>query len=381
MKKTLTFLISLLFISAYAQNKHFDLTWSTTPKEFSKESTTVQLPTFNKEYFVSNDDGTISFIAQWDDSRFVNSRSLQLDNVVYETISNESLGAIDKTKLPTSVQAKIVNASARDNNAHLLIVSPLIMENGTVKKVVSFDVSYNFSARRATAISKSSTAISSSVLASGNFYKFSVTESGIYRIDANFLNQLGLNTGAINPRKIKIYGNGGRMIPHLNSLNQYYDVAENAITVVGEEDGEFNAQDYILFYAEGPDVFNDDSQTHINAYTDKTFYYITADGSEDGKRILEAVQPTAAPDVTITQYNDYQYHEVDNVNIVKLGRRWFGEVFNIESEQTFNFTLPNLVTTEPVRIGIKPAAISNGITNMNTFINNQPAQNIDGQPS
>lgn len=381
MKKTLTFLISLLFISAYAQNKHFDLTWSTTPKEFSKESTTVQLPTFNKEYFVSNDDGTISFIAQWDDSRFVNSRSLQLDNVVYETISNESLGAIDKTKLPTSIQAKIVNASARDNNAHLLIVSPLIRENGTVKKVVSFDVSYNFSARRANAISKSSTAISSSVLASGSFYKFSVTESGIYRIDANFLNQLGLNTGSINPRKIKIYGNGGRMIPHLNSLNQYYDVAENAITVVGEEDGEFNAQDYILFYAEGPDVFNDDSQTHINAYTDKTFYYITADGSEDGKRIPEAVQPTAAPDVTITQYNDYQYHEVDNVNIVKLGRRWFGEVFNIESEQTFNFTLPNLVTTEPVRIGIKPAAISNGITNMNTFINNQPAQNIDGQPA
>ncbi|MEM6718025.1 MAG: type IX secretion system sortase PorU [Bacteroidota bacterium] len=380
MKKTLTFLIGLLFITVHAQNKHFDLTWSDTAKEFSKENSIVKLPTFNEEYFVSNDDGTISFIAQWDDDRYVSKNSMQLENVVYGTISNQELGGINKQKLPTSIQARMVNSSARGKNAHILIVSPLIRQNGVVKKVLSFDVRYNFLAGRSTsAPAQSTAAITSSVLASGNFYKFSVTESGIYRLDANFLNQLGLNTGTLNPRKIKIYGNGGRMIPHLNSQNEHYDVAENAITVVGEQDGAFNAEDYILFYAEGPDVFNDDSQTHINAYTDKTYYFITADGSNDGKRIPEAVQPTAAPDVTITEFDDYQFHEVDNVNIVKLGRRWFGEVFNIESEQTFNFTIPNLVTTEPVRIGIKPASISNGVTSMSTFINNQPAQNINGE--
>lgn len=381
MKKTLTFLLGLLFISAYAQNKHFDLTWSDTPKEFSKENSSVKLPTFNEEYFVSNDDGTISFIAQWDDDRFVNKNSMQIENVVYGTISNQNLGEIDTQRLPTSLQSKIVNSGARGKNAHILIVSPLIRENGVVKKVLSFDVSYTFLARRPNIRTKNNTTITSSVLASGNFYKFSVVESGIYRLDANFLNQVGLNTGSIDPRKIKIYGNGGRMIPHRNSENEYYDVTENAITVFGEEDGEFNAQDYILFYAEGNDVFNQDSQTHINAYSDKTYYFITADGTEDGKRIPEAVQPTAAPDITITTYDDYQFHEVDNVNIVKLGRRWFGDVFNIETERTFNFTLPNLVTSEPVRIGIKPAAISNGITNMNTIINGQPAENINGQPA
>ncbi|MGH1383362.1 type IX secretion system sortase PorU [Kordia sp.] len=380
MKKTLTFLIGLLFISVHAQNKHFDLTWSDTPKEFLKENSSVKLPTFNEDYFVVNDNGTISFIAQWDDDRYVNKNSMQLQNVTYGAISNQNLGAIDKQKLPNSIQARIVNSGARGKNAHILIVSPLINENGIVKKVLSFDISYNFLANRSRSIGKNNTTITSSVLSSGNFYKFSVEETGIYRLSADFLNQLGLNTGNINPRKIKIYGNGGRMIPHLNSANEHYDVAENAITVFGEEDGEFNANDYVLFYAEGPSKFNSDSQTHINAYTDKTYYFITVDG-EDGKRIPEAVQPTATPDVTITEYDDYQFHEVDVVNIVKLGRRWFGEIFNIESEQTFNFTLPNLVTTEPVRIGIKPAAISNGVTNMNTIINGQPAENVDGQPA
>ncbi|WP_046745186.1 type IX secretion system sortase PorU [Kordia zhangzhouensis] len=381
MKKKLTLLIGLLFISVQAQNKHFDLTWSDSPVEFLKENTITKLPTFNEEYYVNNDDGTISFIAQWNDDRYVNANSIRIDNVVYGAISRENLGAINKQLLPTTIKAKIVNSSARNKNAHILIVSPLINDNGNVKKVLSFDVSYNFLANRSNIVVKSAEAITNSVLASGSFYKFSVEESGVYRLSADFLNQLGLDTGSLDPKKIKIYGNGGRMIPLLNSQNEYYDVTENAITVVGEDDGQFNAQDYILFYAEGPKKWNADSQTHINAYTDKTYYYITADGTADGKRIPEAVQPTGTPDVTITEYDGYQFHEVDNINIVKLGRRWFGEVFNIETEQTFNFTLPNLVTSAPVRIGIKPAAVSNGTTSMTTVINGQPAQNTNGQPT
>ncbi|QHI36679.1 hypothetical protein IMCC3317_20420 [Kordia antarctica] len=379
MKKKLTFLIGILFISAQAQNKHFDLVWNDTPAQFSNESSTITLPTFTKEYFVYNDNATISFIAQWSDDRSVNKNSIRIENVAYGTMSNQNLGAIDKRKLPTTIKFQISNSSARGENAHVLIVSPLINENGIVKKVLSFDVSYNFLARRPNSVFKNSEAVTNSVLASGNFYKFSLEESGIYRLNADFLNQLGLNTGNINPRKIKIYGNGGRMIPHLNSLNEHFDVIENAITVVGEEDGQFNAEDYVLFYAEGPKKWNSDSQTHINAYSNKTYYYITADGSQDGKRIAEAMQPTGTPDVTITQFDDYQFHELDNANIVKLGRRWFGEIFNIDTEQTFDFTLQNLVATEPVSIGIKPAAISNGTTSMSTLINGQPAEDTNGQ--
>ncbi|WP_046758458.1 type IX secretion system sortase PorU [Kordia jejudonensis] len=378
MKKKLTFLLSLLFLGLHAQNKHFDIAWDATTKEYTAENVSIKLPTFNKENFVYNGDGTISFVAQWDDDRIANQNSIRFDNITYSVMTSAQLGNIDTQKLPSVAALKLYNSKARGKNNHILEVSPLINENGVIKKVTSFDISYNFNASRTFSSSKTED-ITNSVLASGNFYRFSVQESGVYRIDANFLNQIGLNTGNINPRKLKIYGNGGRMLPLLNSLNENYDVAENAITVIGEEDGAFNESDYILFYAEGPKKWNSDSQTHINAYTDKTFYYITTEGAEDGKRIPEAIQPAGTPDVTITQYNDYQYHEEDNVNIVKLGRRWFGDVFNIETEKTFDFTLPNLVTSEPVIIGIKPAAISNSATSMSTLINGQPAENINGQ--
>ncbi len=43
------------------------------------------------------------------------------------------------------------------------------------------------------------------------------------------------------------------MIPYSNSVFYPFDLQENAIKFIGEEDGIFNEQDYILFYAEGPD--------------------------------------------------------------------------------------------------------------------------------
>ncbi|WP_430410054.1 type IX secretion system sortase PorU [Kordia sp.] len=379
MKTTTTFfLLSLFFINIHAQSKHFDLTWKESTTDFTIGNTTTKLPTFNTEYFVYNNDQTISFVTQWDNNQKANTTSLRIDNVSYGSISNSDLGGIDKTKLPTEIQARIYNVKARNRHEHILVVSPLINENGSVKKVLSFDISYTTTSQNANNFSNSET-IENSILSSGSFYKFSVTESGIYKIDANFLNQLGLNTANINPRKLKIYGNGGRMLPLRNSENEHYGVPENAITVVGEEDGSFDAADYMLFYAEGPDKWNEDSQTHINAYTDVTYYYVTIEGVDDGKRIPEAVQPSGTPNETITTFDDYQFHEVDNVNLVRLGRRWFGDIFNIETEKTFDFSIPNLVTSEPVTIAIKPAAIANVSTTMSTLLNGQVPQNTTGQ--
>lgn len=380
MKTTTTFLL-LCFFSLYiqAQSRHFDLTWKETTTDFSIGNTTIKLPTFNTEYFAYNNDRTISFETQWNDNRKANTASLRIENISYGSISNNVLGEIDKTKLPTDIQANIYNAKARNQHKHVLVISPLVNENGVVKKVLSFDISYTTTSHNTTNFSNPET-VENSILATGNFYKFSITKSGIYRIDANFLNQLGFNTGNINPKKLKIYGNGGRMLPLRNSENEHYGIPENAITVIGENDNIFNAEDYILFYAEGPDRWSDDSQTHINAYTDKTYYYITTEGVEDGKRIPEITQPSGTPDVTITTFDDYQFHEEDNVNLIRLGRRWFGEVFNIEAEQTFDFNIPNLVTSEPVTIGIKPAATSNVDTFMSTLINGQVFQDTNGLP-
>jgi hypothetical protein len=49
----------------------------------------------------------------------------------------------------------------------------------------------------------------SSVLASGNWFRIAVTETGIYRIDLNFLNKSGVNTANLSSGSFRLFGNGG----------------------------------------------------------------------------------------------------------------------------------------------------------------------------
>ena len=119
------------------------------------------------------------------------------------------------------------------------------------------------------------------------------------------------------------------MLPLANSIPYPEDIAENAIQIVGENDGVFNNEDYILFYAEGVDTFNTESQTNINLYDTKSYYYVTTQGS-DGKRIENMTIPTGTSTLNTTFFDDYQFHELDLINIEKLGRQWFGESFEIE---------------------------------------------------
>ena len=75
-----------------------------------------------------------------------------------------------------------------------------------------------------------------SVLSEGDWYKFSIDTTGVFKIDKRFLQKIGISTNNLNPKKIHIYGNGGNLLPVLNSEFRFKDLQENAIYVEGEED-------------------------------------------------------------------------------------------------------------------------------------------------
>ena len=176
----------------------------------------------------------------------------------------------------------------------------------------------------------------------------------------SFLKQIGVNVSG-DPRNIKVFGNGGRMLPLLNSTFYPSDLAENAIQFIGESDGIFNEQDYILFYAEGIDNWNDESKTNSNLFASKSYYYVTASGNT-GKRISDMQQPSGATSLTITAFDDYQFHEVDKVNVVRAGRQWFGEAFNIDNEQEFTFEVPNAVPSSFSKLNINVGSDAYNVT-------------------
>ncbi len=198
-----------------------------------------------------------------------------------------------------------------------------------------------------------------SVLASGSWFKIGVTDQGVYKITFSDLQQMGINPASLNPEHMALYGNINGMLPEENLKNRPDDLTENAILIVGGEDGRFDTEDYILFFGLSPviwkhNVFTGSFDHQINYFSDTTFYYLRIDQDTPGKRIPSKPSSSAVSTRVVTQFPDYQMHERDLENLILSGKEWVGEAFSKnEATQTFAFNFPNLVTEKPVQFAMK----------------------------
>ncbi|TAL61918.1 MAG: type IX secretion system sortase PorU [Bacteroidetes bacterium] len=201
---------------------------------------------------------------------------------------------------------------------------------------------------------------SNSVLATGKWHKVSVVADGMYKMDFSFLKSLGVELDSINPKNIRMYGNGGGQLPFANAGFRHDDLQENSISVIGENDGKFDSTDYVLFYGQSQHRWkynSTDKRFHhaLNIYSDSTYYFITADLGP-GKRVAVQNSSTGVPTNTVSSFNDYAFHEQEGVNLLKSGRVWFGETFDIITSFNFAFNFPNIETTTPVYARVEVAA-------------------------
>ena len=374
MKKIFIYLMLFLFGFVHAQNEsNVSLSWSQSI-QYLGEDVVFKFPQFDNQYFDLNiPEKTISFKFSFKSQGYIDNSTLRVFNLKYETVQDDFLQDLDFSKIPSRLEYSIESVKAKDEFYSLLILSPIVFENGVLKKIISFQFSYDYNTSLRTSPSVNRL-ITNSVLNSGNWYRFYVVKSGVYRLSKSFLQSLGVNV-SVDPRNIKIYGNGGRMLPLLNSDFYPDDLTENAIKFVGEEDGVFDDNDYILFYAEGIDTWNTESLTSVNLYSDKSYFYVTT-SSGLGKRIVPAVEPSGLSTINFTTYDDVLIYEKDLVNGGKVGRRWFGEQFNINNNQTFDFSIPNLDVSSPIELKINLASKSFGNSFFEVKANNQILGNV-----
>jgi len=344
-----------LTLIAFGQQKGFNIEWNG-DKVIETDYGEITVPSFGTQNFGFNEEKGLTFFAQWESNGgLVNENTVSLSNISYETIGQSQLKDLKPSLIPSNLEYKFFNTNARGDRGYYIQVSPIIKDGSTFKKITSFTVNYN--TQFGGTFTPKTSQITNSVLSTGDWYKFYIEESGVFQLTKGFLNSLGINTNAVDPRTIKIYGNGGRMLPLSNSENYPFDVVENAVKFVGEDDGSFDDGDYILFYGEGPTTYSEESQTNINLYTDRTYYYVNV-SSGNGKRIEAMPNIDAPSNIQIDTFQDYQFYEVDEHNLAKLGRRWFGDEFDIENQRIYNFQFPNLITAESVRFDIAVGSVS-----------------------
>ncbi|MCB0429954.1 MAG: type IX secretion system sortase PorU [Flavobacteriales bacterium] len=286
------------------------------------------------------------------------------------------LAAANFTPEATNALPELKTAISRKQDYIILKINPFRKNpaTGGWEKLAHFSLEYRKVPKPVSKV-QARTYAPHSVLASGDWYKLAVNRNGIVYLGYSDLVSLGIDPKTIDPRNIKIYGKEGGMLPQANADSRYDDLPEKAIFVSGESDGKFDAGDYILFYGENPNQWYYDSTKQrylhqVHLYDDYTYYFITASGGV-GKRMINRISSSLSPTKTVSSFDDFGYHESDQVNLLKSGRMWFGEVFDILTNYDFDFSFPNLVPGANMTITTNVAARS--IVNPSSFTVSVPS--------
>ncbi|MEE4197013.1 MAG: type IX secretion system sortase PorU [Bacteroidales bacterium] len=283
----------------------------------------------------------------------------RITNLQFETLSKEELTHL---QFPDSVPEKIEYKSEirTSRNQYFLQFNLLPLRknrnNNQLEKLISFQLEITKGVSDLKAGKKAPKAfVSQSVLRSGNWEKIKISKNGVYRLTYSEL----LNLGIENPAGVKIFGNSRGMLPLSNTAESQDDLESNAIYFEKGSDGIFNQGDYILFYAKGPDewIYDEtmDFYSCINhIYSDDNYLFLTSTTEPNNEIITTgSAQP---PSDIITSFPDYIHYENDLKNLIESGQLWFGETFDVTTNYTFDFSFPNLVPSEPVKIKTALAA-------------------------
>lgn len=382
MKRILSFSIFNFFI-VFFSSQNVKIEWNGSKvQDFG--TYTINAPFFTNEGY-SYENGNIRYRGT---AKY--SGALQkISNLQWEKISQKELFDLSTTNIPVGEDAFVdvyTNPYTKEKTTNFS-VSAFKVEKGVIYRLNSFSIVSTGESAPNTAQFAGKIGTTENPLKTGTFYKIKVDRSGIFKITKQFLQENGINPGSINPKNFRIYGNGGLALPEFNQDMRYSALQENAIQVIGEEDGVWNDGDYALFYAQGPNGYNlyktfgdtngngkrrtetrnDQSFNFINIYDDFAYYFINFDLGP-GKRVL--VDDQAINTNVISRYDEYQYINEEKFNLLNIGRIWVGDAITDTKTVTFNTKSP-ILPTDNIKYRTRYIAYQSGGNKISLSFNNQ----------
>ena len=192
-----------------------------------------------------------------------------------------------------------------------------------------------------------------SKLATGQWVKVSVRESGIYQITVDDIRKYGLGSDL---SQIHVFGYGGAPLSEFMLGDNYADDLPQMPVV--------RTGDRILFYAQGPTTWKMESKSGFaqmqvqHPYANSGWYFITNDSRFSDITIEKATNAPAGE--VVDTYVERLYHEQEIVNPGETGRRYLGEDFKSNASQTFSFDLDGLAAGTSVGAYISFGALTKG---------------------
>lgn len=343
MKKFIKAMVGCVAFGTYAQTH--TIQWQQPSLQLCKEGNSIKTLSFENTTRPSESVKVGNYVVKLEG----NIASASFSKITYLACTSAEDSLLNPSHFSEKIDYQIEVSQARELTYSFISIVPLVKgRDGKLYKIKSF-VLQAHKAKDLGATLRTAATSSSSVFATGDWYKVAVDKSGIYKLDYDYFRDLGMPVGIINPNTIQTYGFGG-MLPERNSNTKYMDIPEVSLKFVGDANGVFESGEYFLAYLEGPDKlqYNGIFDIEKNIYSDKSYYFITHSQTA-GKRL-----PTKS---TFTSYDfEYNYydflhkHEVELYNYIHSGREWVGESLVENPNLSFNIDIPALVPNTDVSV-------------------------------
>lgn len=291
---------------------------------------------------------------------------IQTDAVsTYETNYLNSI----KSEVPVSAQIQAKVSKARNEYFLMSKCIPYIKTPSGYQKIVSYKLRVIAQGTLGSNSNYLKSYATNSVLNSGDWYKISVPNDGIFQLNRDFFKSMGLDVDNLDPKTINLYGNADGRLSELNSAPFSDDLKKNAILFVGNTDTTFGEDEYFLFFGAGPNRWDRGSGTNysrnMHIYSAVNHYFIHIDETDLPLRIQNLPESSLPSTQTVNTYTFYDIHESELVNLVQGGQVWYGEQFDANLTQSFKFNIPNVDVSTPVQVDY--AVANNGSSGGNNF--------------
>ena len=191
-------------------------------------------------------------------------------------------------------------------------------------------------------ISNSVIAQTDSKLSTGKWVKIGLTQNGIYKIDAQWLDKNKIDRSTLNPKQVSLYSTSSGNLPQDLKISRPQDLEEIPIYFEGEQDNKWDPNDSFVFWGNSPHniIFDFQKKTwvqQLHAYSDSSFYFIRLDDPA-AKRITEE-KATPGESKTIDYAWSLFHYEPETYNLIQSGRKWLGDAFYGTNNKTVQYSL------------------------------------------
>ena len=243
-------------------------------------------------------------------------------------------------------------------------------------KNIEFEINVNLENQKVTVQNK---LIQTSIFAEGSWWKFPISEDGLYKIDYNLLKNLGISLNSINSiYDISVFGGDGIVLPKSlitsnRTVNQqlalkYFDINGN---------GKFDEVDYIIFYAKGVTGWNYFKNEKIfrhytNPYTNNNSYFLRIQNQSTPK-IINSKKILFNNSTPITQVGGKVFFDEEKSNLTHSGLEWYSAPLNPNETKIYSVKLNGFAPNTPIFYNVKVLARANIYTN---FLVDESGQNF-----